>query len=251
VDSKEPGSPLSTYYVGCATCGNLFNALIAPWCSCLATEQTLVCSGCGKCFCQAARAYRQKFWSEAPPALWEAKLKRHRPAEPRTNPAPGSVSRPLLLVVDDEPGLRRMAAEAATRLGFSVIEAPDGVEGRNLARAYRPDVILTDALMPRLEGREMCRRLKADPETRDIKIIVMTSLYKGQRYRSEAISDFGADGYLEKPIDPEHFAKTLHELVPASVGLPRVVSERPASLTARAGEVPMGRDEPASTPTRT
>ncbi len=215
MDPAEPTSSASSYYVDCATCGTLFNALSAPWCSCLATERTLVCSGCGKCFCQAPRAYRQKFWSEAPPALWEAKLKEHRrPAEPRANPPPESVSRPLLLIVDDEPGIRSMAAKAAARLGFGVIEAPDGVEGKNLARKYKPDVILTDALMPRLEGREMCRRLKADPETRDIKIIVMTSLYKGQRYRSEAMSDFGADGYLGKPLDPDLLAKTLRDLLP-------------------------------------
>ena len=185
-----------------------------PWCSCLATERTLVCSGCGKCFCKAPRAYRQKFWSEAPPALWEAKLKEHRPAEPASDQAPQSLHRPLLLVVDDEAGIRRMAAKAAKRLGFGVIEASDGVEGKTLAKKYRPDVILTDALMPRLEGREMCRQLKADPETGDIKIIVMTSLYRGQRYRSEAMSNYGADGYLEKPLDPELLAKTLREIVP-------------------------------------
>ena len=207
----------SSYYVDCSSCGTSFNALNAPWCSCLATERTLVCSGCGKCFCQAPRAYRQKFWSEAPPALWEAKLEEHRkPSEQPVNPPPESVRRPLLLIVDDEAGIRRMAAKAATRLGFGVIEAGDGVEGKNLAHSHRPEVILTDALMPRLEGREMCRRLKADPETRDIKIIVMTSLYKGQRYRSEALADFGADGFLGKPLDPELLAKTLRELVPAS-----------------------------------
>jgi CheY-like chemotaxis protein len=215
VDPEEPAPEPSSYYVDCASCGTSFNALSVPWCSCLATERTLVCSGCGKCFCQAPRAYRQKFWSEAPPTLWEAKLKEHhRPAEQPSNPPPESVRRPLLLVVDDEPGIRRMAAKAAERLGFGVIEAGDGVEGKNLAKRYRPDAILTDALMPRLEGREMCRRLKTDAETRGIKIIVMTSLYKGQRYRSEAMSEFGADGYLGKPIDPELLAKTLRELVP-------------------------------------
>ena len=60
----------------------------------------------------------------------------------------------------------------------------------------------------------MCRRLKADPETRDIKVIVMTSLYKGQRYRSEAMANFGADGYLGKPLDPELLATTLRVLFP-------------------------------------
>jgi CheY-like chemotaxis protein len=215
MDPNDVAAGPSSYYVDCSACGTSFNALSAPWCSCLATERTLVCSGCGKCFCQAPRAYRQKFWSDAPSALWEAKLKEHhRPAEQAPNPPPESVLRPLLLIVDDEPGIRRMAAKAATRLGYGVIEAGDGVEGKNLAKSYRPDVILTDALMPRLEGREMCRRLKADPETRDIKIVVMTSLYKGQRYRSEAMADFGADGFLAKPLDPELLATTLRALCP-------------------------------------
>jgi CheY-like chemotaxis protein len=217
MDPEEPASSPSQYYVDCATCGTSFNALSVPWCSCLATERTLVCSGCGKCFCQAPRGYRQKFWSEAPPMLWETKLKEHRRAtEPAANLPPESVRRPLLLVVDDEALIRQMATKAATLLGFGVIEASDGAEGETLARKCLPDVILTDALMPRLEGREMCRRLKADPETRDIKIVVMTSVYKGQRYRSEAMSNFGADGYLVKPIDPELLAKTLRELLPAS-----------------------------------
>ncbi|MCM3876959.1 MAG: response regulator [Thermoanaerobaculia bacterium] len=215
MDPNDVAARPSSYYVDCPACGTSFNALNAPWCSCLATERTLVCSGCGKCFCRAPRAYRQKFWSEAPPALWEAKLKEHRrTAEPVSNPPPESVRRPLILIVDDEAGIRRMAAKAAARLGFGVIEAGDGVEGRHLARSHRPEVILTDALMPRLEGREMCRRLKADPETRDIKVIVMTSLYKGQRYRSEALANFGADGYLGKPLDPVLLATTLRALVP-------------------------------------
>jgi CheY-like chemotaxis protein len=193
----------------------VFDALAARWCLCLATERSLVCPICRVCFCQAPRAYRQKFWSDAPPALWEAKLKEHRKTtEMPVNPPPESVRRPLLLIVDDEPGIRRMAAKAAERLGFAVIEAVDGVDGKNLARAYQPQAILTDALMPRMEGREMCRLLKADPETREIKIIVMTSLYKGQKYRSEAMSEFGADGYLGKPLSPELLATTLRGLCP-------------------------------------
>ena len=210
---RSPDPP--AYYVDCASCGTSFNALSAAWCSCLATERSLVCSGCGKCFCQAPRAYRQRFWSEAPPALWEAKLKEHpKPSGQIENLPSDSVRRPLLLIVDDEPGIRRMAAKAAARLGFGVIEAGDGVEGKHLALSYRPDVILTDALMPRLEGREMCRRLKADPQTHDIKVVVMTSLYKGQRYRSEAMAEFGADGFLAKPLDPEVLATTLRGLFP-------------------------------------
>jgi CheY-like chemotaxis protein len=215
VNPEDRASDPTSYYVDCAACGTSFNALSAAWCSCLSVERSLVCSGCGKCFCQAPRPYRLRFWSEAPPVLWEAKLKEHLKASGKpVNPPPESVGRPLLLIVDDEPGIRRMAAKAVERLGFAVIEAGDGVEGKNLALIYKPEVILTDALMPRLEGREMCRRLKADPETRDIKIVIMTSLYKGQRYRSEAMSEFGADGYLAKPLAPELLATTLRALFP-------------------------------------
>ena len=81
-----------------------------------------------------------------------------------------------------------------------------------MAKEYRPDVVLTDALMPRMDGREMCRRLKDDPRTGHAKIIVMTSLYKGQRYKSEALTEFGADAYLQKPLEAETLAKTLREL---------------------------------------
>jgi CheY-like chemotaxis protein len=199
------------YIVDCPSCSNRFDALAAEWCSCLATERTLVCRGCSKCFCEAPRSWKQKFWSEAPREMWDAKLKVHRDIAPRVNPPPNEVGRPLLLVVDDEPVIREAAARVAEREGFHVIVAEDGPTGIVAAKEYRPDVVLTDALMPRMDGREMCRRLKDDPRTGHARVIVMTSLYKGQRYRSEALSEFGADAYLQKPLNAELLAKTLRE----------------------------------------
>jgi CheY-like chemotaxis protein len=200
------------YVVDCSSCSHRFDALKADWCSCLATERTLVCPSCLKCFCASPRPWRQQFWSDAPKEMWDAKLKVHKHLPPRINPPPNQAGRPLLLVVDDEPVIREAAARVAEREGFHVIVAEDGPEGIVTAKEYRPDVVLTDALMPRMDGREMCRRLKDDPRTGHAKIVVMTSLYKGQRYKSEALAEFGADAYLHKPLEAETLAKTLREL---------------------------------------
>jgi CheY-like chemotaxis protein len=207
-DTPDP----ARYVVDCASCSHRFDALGAEWCSCLASERTLLCPGCGKCFCAAPRPWKQKFWGDAPKAMWDAKLKVHRHLAPRVNPPPDQAGRPLLLVVDDEPVIREAAARAAEREGFHVIVAGDGPEGIVAAKEYRPDIVVTDALMPRMDGREMCRRLKDDPRTGHAKIVVMTSLYKGQRYKSEAMGEFRADAYLHKPLDAETFARTLREL---------------------------------------
>ena len=200
------------YVIDCASCSHRFDALRAEWCTCVATELTLVCPACLKCFCGAPRPWRQQFWSEAPKEMWDAKLKVHKHLPPRVNPPPNQAGHPLLLVVDDEPVVREAAARAAEREGFHVIVAEDGPEGIVMAKEYRPDVVLTDALMPRMDGREMCRRLKDDPRTGHARIVVMTSLYKGQRYKSEALAEFGADAYLVKPLEAETLAKTLREL---------------------------------------
>jgi CheY-like chemotaxis protein len=66
---------------------------------------------------------------------------------------------------------------------------------------YQPDLVLTDAFMPRVDGREMCGRLKSNPATSGLKVIIMTALYTAARYRSEAFRDFHADDYLSKPLE--------------------------------------------------
>lgn len=200
------------YVVDCWSCGHRFDALRAQWCACVATEKTLVCPACKRCFCEAPRPWKQTFWSEAPKALWDLKLRVQLDRAPRVNPPPNVVGRPRLLVVDDEPVIREAAARVAEREGYHVIVAEDGPSGILAAHEYRPDVVVTDALMPRMDGREMCRRLKDDPRTGHARVVVMTSLYKGQRYRSEALDQYGADAYLSKPLDAELFAKTIRDL---------------------------------------
>jgi CheY-like chemotaxis protein len=191
-----------TYMVSCHSCQGSFDALESPWCSCLVTERTLVCTNCLTCFCKAPPSYKQKFWAGAPKILWDRKFEEHSTAfEPPPNPDPSAVVRPLVLVVDDEKGIQRVASRAIESLGYGMVLARDGIEGLELVQKYRPELVLSDALMPKLDGREMCRRIKVDLGLAETKVIIMTGLYTNVKYRNEAFKNFKADDYLSKPLD--------------------------------------------------
>jgi CheY-like chemotaxis protein len=71
--------------------------------------------------------------------------------------------------------------------------------------------VLTDALMPKLDGREMARQLKQDPETAKIKVVLMTALYKGIKYEHEARKAYRVDDYVTKPLDVEQLRAVLQK----------------------------------------
>jgi CheY-like chemotaxis protein len=199
------------YLVACPGCGAEFDALEASWCSCLVKERSFTCPNCGRCFCRAPLEWKQRFWADAPPAVWERKRAEKTDGEAPRNEPPESVKRPLVLVVDDERSIRAAAAGAVDELGCGFISASDGEEGLALALLYRPELILTDAFMPKLDGREMALRVRREPDLSSTKIIVMTSLYKGRKYRAEAISRFEADDLVEKPLEYDQLRAILEK----------------------------------------
>ena len=196
------GSAVATYFVACFSCRQPFDAFEAAWCDCLVSRRSLMCPGCQTCFCKAPQSFKQKFWGAAPRTLWDRAAAEHRPAEELPeNLDVASVEHPLVLVVDDEKDILRIAFAAITRLGYCAIVAGDGEEGIALAVKYKPDLILTDAFMPKLDGREMCRRIKLDPQTSAAKVVVMTSLYTASRQKYEVYKEFRADDFLPKPLE--------------------------------------------------
>jgi CheY-like chemotaxis protein len=197
MDSQGP----EKYEVSCNTCKARFDALDSVWCNCLVVERSLVCPSCLNCFCRATTSYKERFWASAPQELWDRKLEEHRRDWDKPNPNPEAVKRPLVLVVDDEKEIQRVAIRDIEGLGYGVILAHDGIEGFELAKKYKPELILSDALMPKMDGREMCRRIKADPETSKIKVVIMTSLYTQSKFKTEAYREFRVDDYLSKPLD--------------------------------------------------
>lgn len=104
-----------------------------------------------------------------------------------------------ILVVEDNYQNRLLMVDILKVHGWEVLEARDGLEGIRMARELRPDLILLDMQMPVMDGIQAARLLKADPDTRDIKILAVTSFaMKGDR---ERILAAGADEYIAKPID--------------------------------------------------
>jgi len=112
-------------------------------------------------------------------------------------PVPAAETR--ILVVDDEPEIVDLLVEVLARdpRGFKIETASDGYEALIKVGAFKPSVLILDVVMPRLDGVEVCRRLKASPETRGIKILGITG-YPDTIARLLAA---GADACLTKPVD--------------------------------------------------
>lgn len=113
------------------------------------------------------------------------------------------MTRELVLIVDDNERNRRLARDVLLAAGFRTLEAGSGAEGVAVATEHLPNVVLMDIRLPDMNGTEAARRLKSDPQTRQITIVALTSLaMKGDR---ESLLTAGFDGYLEKPISVAEF----------------------------------------------
>ncbi len=215
MERRAPHSRES-YQVKCYHCGHDFDAIDSTWCSCLVSPRSLVCPHCLNCFCKAPQEYKNRFWSSAPQSLWKEKLSSYPEDanfKPTAVPRAEELAHPLILVVEDEPGVRKMAAIAIQNLGYNVITAANGIQGLELARNCLPDLVITDALLPKLDGREMARRLKDADETRHIKVVVMTSIYRSAKYRMEAMKVFHVDEYLLKPLEFKQLQTVLMKYI--------------------------------------
>lgn len=105
-----------------------------------------------------------------------------------------------VLVVDDDASVRLICSVNLEAAGFTVLEASDGREGLERARSERPDLVLTDVAMPRLDGFGLAEALRQHEHTRDIPVAFMTG-YPEQSYASRARA-LGALAFLQKPFDP-------------------------------------------------
>jgi serine phosphatase RsbU (regulator of sigma subunit) len=108
-------------------------------------------------------------------------------------------SPPLILVVDDNPAALEILAARLSAGGYQVITAQDGEEGLALARKALPDLVLLDIMMPKLDGIEVCRRLKTDPALPFLPIIMVTARTDAKDI--VAGLEAGSDEYLTKPVD--------------------------------------------------
>ncbi len=110
-----------------------------------------------------------------------------------------SDSRPRILVVDDEADLVAVLRMGLENDGFEVIEASDGEQGLQLAREARPDLVLLDLMLPKLDGYKVCRALKFDERYKHLPILIL-SARSGEADRRLA-QEMGADGFVAKPYE--------------------------------------------------
>ena len=136
----------------------------------------------------------------------------------------------LIIVADDSPMIHRHTVPILEDDGYEVLSAYDGEEAVALALAKLPDLVITDIEMPRLDGYGVCKRLKADPSTAHLPVLMCSSL--GQATDLERGFDAGADDYLVKPVIPEELSTRVRALVQGSLPASRerilVVDDSPA-----------------------
>ena len=112
-----------------------------------------------------------------------------------------------ILIVEDEPRNLKLLRDLLQRFGYEILEATDGEQGVKSAGEKMPDLILMDIMMPKMDGLEATRVIKANTKTKHIPIIALTSYaMKGDR---EKTIEAGCDGYIAKPIDIKEVLKTI------------------------------------------
>jgi two-component system alkaline phosphatase synthesis response regulator PhoP len=108
------------------------------------------------------------------------------------------MARATILVVDDEEDIRELVALNLRREGFTVISSETGEQALELARSAQPDLVVLDLMLPGMDGLEVCRRIRAEPKTRQIPIVMLTA--KGEEADIVAGLELGADDYMTKPF---------------------------------------------------
>ncbi len=121
----------------------------------------------------------------------------------------------LVLVVDDSAVVRAMLAEELLQRGYDVILAIDGLDAMTLMQASPPDLVITDVVMPRMNGYELCRWIKNDLELCSIPVVMCST-------KSEAFDRYwglkqGADAYVTKPCSPNDLDRAVRRLLMQTV----------------------------------
>ena len=117
-----------------------------------------------------------------------------------------------ILIAEDHASSLELMRYLLTAHGYRAIGAGDGEAALELARRERPDLVICDLQMPQVDGYEVVRRLRADPQLRHTPIIAVTAFsMQGDR---ERVLTTGFDGYFSKPIEPESFVRQMETFLP-------------------------------------
>jgi DNA-binding response OmpR family regulator len=116
-----------------------------------------------------------------------------------------------ILLVDDEKDLLEVVKIRLEASGYKVLTALDGQEGFNLAKREKPDLIILDLMLPKIDGYKVCRMLKFDEKYKKIPVILFTA--RAQESDEKLGYECGADAYITKPFDPKILLAKIEELL--------------------------------------
>jgi CheY-like chemotaxis protein len=119
---------------------------------------------------------------------------------------------PHILIADDEPLQRLLIRETlAEDTSLTFVEAINGLQALEQARAAHPELIILDAMMPKMDGFQACKLIKGDPDLQTIPVIMVTALYKAEdrAYGQEV----GADGFVSKPFEADDLIAAVHNIL--------------------------------------
>jgi len=122
-----------------------------------------------------------------------------------------SANRKKVLIVDDEPGIRQLVSKILSR-DYTVIEARDGEEAINAVRSQKPDIILMDMMMPKMDGLTACYAIKKDPATKGIPVVMLTAIDQ-ELNKKLSTTVMGANKYVTKPFSAQELLETIRQLV--------------------------------------
>ncbi len=117
----------------------------------------------------------------------------------------------IVLVVEDSVTQREMIEDLLKGSGLTVKTAGDGVEALEKMQGSCPDIVVMDIIMPRMNGYELCRRIKTDPKTNRVPVVMCSS--KGEEFDRYWGMKQGADAYIAKPFQPQELVGTVRQLL--------------------------------------
>jgi CheY-like chemotaxis protein len=130
----------------------------------------------------------------------------------------------VILCVERDAFVRDLESYFLTEAGFGVTFAEDGLQALQLARELHPTIVITEILVPKLDGLALCRRLKSDPATRDIAVLVFSLLAAERRAQ-----DAGADAFLNKPLSAQGLKDAVRILLARRAKPAKEAGDRSAS----------------------
>jgi two-component system alkaline phosphatase synthesis response regulator PhoP len=125
------------------------------------------------------------------------------------------MSKGRILVVDDEIYIVHILDFSLGMEGYEVITALDGEQALEKLKTEKPDLIVLDIMMPKLDGYEVCKAIKSSPETRHIPVILLSA--KGRNVDQKLGFDVGADDYITKPFSPRKLVERINQLLGQTV----------------------------------